>query len=152
MSCCFNLFCYSTALRVEFYIKRLPLAIQYWLSGYECLSRRLPKTDYFSVYLIVQVAEWKQALSLCFSSRFSYSSNILCRRLRYKADESGITLVEGGRKISKKHKRSLVSLYSSWLPPLPLSLPTVHLTSEDCQAPPGRVLCLEFETTWLGDL
>lgn len=129
--CCFDLFCYSTALGVEFYIKRLPLAIQCLLSGYECLSRRLPKTDYFLVSLTVQGAEWNQGLSLCFSSRLSYTSKILCGRLRYKADKSGITLVEGLRKISKKHKRSLVF-------PLLLLVPSSSLSLSPLSTPPQK--------------
>lgn len=136
-------------LRVEFYIKRLPLTIQCLLSGYECLSRSLPNTDYFLVSLTVQVAEWNQALSLCFSSRYSYTSKILCERLRYKADKSEITLVESTRKISKKHKCSLVF-------PLLLLAPSSSLchspSSTPPQASPRKVLCIEFETTWLGDL
>lgn len=117
MLCCFDLFCYSTAPRVEFYIKRLPLAIQCLLSGYECRSRRLPKTDYFSVSLTVQVVEWNQALSLCFSSRFPYTSKLLCRRLRYKAEKVELLWLKVGGKYPRSTNVALSSLSNSPSPP-----------------------------------
>lgn len=72
------------------------------------MSVKASAKNHFLVSLTVQVTEWNQTLSLCFSSRFSCTSKLWCGRLRYKADKSGITLVEGVRKISKKHKCSLV--------------------------------------------